>query len=312
MSENGNGSLAAKIEQNAVLVTISKSQLGVNRKVGANSVTGIAGETEDEKVDRAMMIVTKRLIDCKEYKAIEKHGRAFDNALAMRSLPSKYRRGTYVLPVTQVDWLEEEWPVFLSGRRALVGALCDRWTEIVDEARERLGPLFDPQQYPDVRYVRAAFGVSKSYESIGVPQQLEELRPDLFASEKLRLRNAMEEAARNVRETLRVMLIGLVDNLQGRLGYSEDGKKLVFKDSTVRNLTEFLDMLPIRNVTEDADLAAIGDRCRALLESTTPDLLRKDVEERDYVKGRLTALRDEALDLVEVEKRRSFDWDAMD
>jgi hypothetical protein len=58
-----------------------------------------------------------------------------------------------------------------------------------------------------------------------------------------------------------------------------DGDK-VFRDATVRNLEELVELLPGLNVTEDPDLAAIGAEIKAKLTGYDPKDLRKKPQVR--------------------------------
>jgi len=296
--------LAGTVAANALLVTISMHAFGIRRKAGKS-----LSVTEDESgkaVDERVLSIGKKLIDSTTYDEIAALDGAFRREVEKRALPSRFRRGTYLLPIRLLDWFEEKLESYRAERDDLVDELCAAYEDLIEAARGKLGPLFDARQYPDVDAVRACYRVDTQYESPGVPAALEAVRPDLFARESRKLRGAMEEAAQAARDALRKGLLDVVSNVQDKLTV-EDGKKKRLSAAAVENLNSWLQLFDDRNITSDADLAALVEKCRGLMAGVDRDLLKDDAAVAKQVRDGFAAVTAELGGMVEEAPERFFD-----
>lgn len=299
---------AAAINANAVLITVSVSALGVRRKVRATRAV-IDGATVGSEIAERSVSLTKKLIACDEYDAITSLDRAFYLSMMQRVVSSKYRKGSYLLPVKLVDWFEAEYAAYRTRRDELVEAFLAVYAKRVEEAAQDLGPLFDSTDYPDIERVRDAFGVSRSYQQVGVPDKLAELSPSLFQEQKRELARETERAALEVRQALRAGMLQLVEHLRERLTPGEDGRPKRLHESTVEALRDWIELFSVRNITGDAPLAEMAEFVGSILEGVDRDTLKRDDEVRGVVSRSLDLAAQSIGEMVETVPRRSFNFD---
>ena len=123
-------------------------------------------------------------------------------------------------------------------------------------AKNDLGDLFDPLDYPSVQEV---------YESISMSVQIDpipkgsDFRCSLDPMTQKELSKAYEERLRNVQKN---SILKLIDTLSRRLSHVTDsintGK--VIHNSTLDDLYKYADTLPAIDFTDDATLKSLADR----------------------------------------------------
>lgn len=296
--------LAGTVAANALLVTVSIHSFGIRRKAGKS--LSVTEDQSGESVDEKVLSIGKKLIDSATYDEIAALDGAFRREVERRALPSRFRRGTWLLPIRLLDWFEDELEMYQEDRAKLVDALCAAYAGLIEEARGKLGPLFDARQYPEVDVVRRCYSVDTRYESPGVPAALEAVRPDLFAREANKLRGAMEEAAQAARVALRKGLLDVVATVQDKLT-DEPGKKKRLSEAAIANLQSWLELFDDRNITSDAELSALVERCRGLMAGVDRDLLKDDAAVAAQVKAGFAEVTTKLGGMVEVAPERFFD-----
>ncbi|MBN1774529.1 MAG: hypothetical protein JXB32_24930 [Deltaproteobacteria bacterium] len=300
----------ATILDRATIVSIRIGRLGIRRKVGSDRVRiretlqqQAAGTTAREP-DADLISVSKEILDCKEFDSIislDNETRTTVNKLA---LPFKLRAGSYLVAdgiLDRVDTILEE---YQQRRRHMVDAFLSVYGLARDEARGRLGDLYDAADYPDADDVREAFTVRIRFESWGTPQRLESLSQRIYQRERDRTARDLQDASREIRDGMRVALSGLVGHLVDVLQPAPDGKPHIFRNSTIENLSGWLDTFEARNIVRDGELAGIVQQARDLLAGADPQSIRKAPMIRNMVRDGLTEVRARLEQLTETRGRR--------
>jgi Putative addiction module component len=96
-----------------------------------------------------------------------------------------------------------------------VSRLDEHYTELRSAARERLGSLFNPSDYPVS--LRGLFGVTWDFPNIEPPSYLEHLNPALYEDECQRVAARFDEAVQLAEQAFVSELTGLVEHLTERL-----------------------------------------------------------------------------------------------
>src|SRR5207302_3462761 len=120
------------------------------------------------------------------------------------------------------------------------------YDQIKDDARHRLGRLYNPADYPP--QVRGLFGVDWDFPSTEPPAYLMRLSPELYRQEQERVARRFEEAVQLAEQAFVAEFTRLVSHLTERLNRSPDGERKVFRDSAVSNLTDFFERFRRLNV----------------------------------------------------------------
>lgn len=183
---------------------------------------------------------------------------------------------------------------------AVVG-LDERYEELKTAARQRLGRLFDPADYPVS--LHGLFAVEWDFPSVEPPAYLSQVNPALYEEECRRVSGRFEEALALAEEVFSAELAALVDHLTERLRGDVDGKPKIFRDSAVTNLTEFFDRFRRLNVRSSAELDALVGQARRLVAGLEPQTLRDNGVLRQSLAAEFGEWR-QSLDLFLVDRPR--------
>lgn len=165
--------------------------------------------------------------------------------------------------------------------------LLDRsYGELIQQARERLGDLFSPEDYP--ASLSDLFEISWDYPASSPPEYLRTVAPELYQAECLRVRQRFSEAVQLAESAFAEELTTLVNHLADKLAGEDDGKPKVFRDSAVTNLLEFFERFQKLNIRSDEQLDALVERARGVIRGVRPQSLRDQQALRGEVAERLS------------------------
>lgn len=190
----------------------------------------------------------------------------------------------------------------LSGRlEDAVLELDDHFDELRTAARERLGSLFNPSDYP--ASLEGAFSMTWDFPSVDPPGYLRQVNPELYEQECERIRAQFTEAVRLAEEAFTAELSELISHLYERLNGDRDGKPKVFRDTAVSNLTDFFDRFRSLNVGSNAELDRLVDQAQGVLRGVRPTTLRENGGLRQHVATQLSSVQS-VLDGLMVDRPR--------
>ena len=135
-------------------------------------------------------------------------------------------------------------------------ALDNRYGELRTTARQKLGHLYNPADYPES--LVGLFSIEWDFPSVEPPNYLQFLNPELYQQECERVQRRFNEAIQLAEEAFAGELSKLVSHLTERLSGQADGKAKIFRDSAVENLTEFFDRFRQLNVRSNEQLDTPG------------------------------------------------------
>lgn len=182
-----------------------------------------------------------------------------------------------------------------------VEQLNERYGELRDAARTRLGRLFNSADYPDS--LVGLFRVEHDFPSVEPPEYLRELSPELFRQEQARIQQRFNEAVRLAEEAFTVEFAKLVSHLTERLSGTDDGKPKVFRDSAVENLSAFFQRFRDLNVGSDAELERLVEEAQQIVRGVAPQSLRDNSQLRQQIVTQLSGVQS-VLDGLMVDRPR--------
>lgn len=185
-----------------------------------------------------------------------------------------------------------------------VATLDEHFGELRAAARERLGSLYNPGDYP--ASLRGLFGIAWEYPSVEPPEYLQRLNPKLFEAECRRVSSRFDEAVQMSEEAFVGELNRLVSHLSERLSGQEDGKPKVFRDTAVENLREFFSRFRQLNVRSNADLDTLVEQAQSILRGVEPQQLRDNSNRRQQVASQLAVVQATLDGLMVDRPRRSI------
>ena len=180
--------------------------------------------------------------------------------------------GIRLIRQDKIDGFDVQMNDFRDELGEAVIRLDEHYAELKAVARNRLGSLYDPHDYPES--LRGMFHVSWDFPSVEPPDYLQQLNPDLFRQECERVAARFDEAVQLAESAFTEELHQLVAHLNERLTGQTDGKPKVFRDSAVNNLTEFFDRFRSLNVRSNEQLDSLVSQCQQVVHGVQPQKLR--------------------------------------
>lgn len=233
--------------------------------------------TTEAKADADAARVNKHLVPKEALKEIVSAAGALRTHFYEHTLPWG-DNGDRLLPrLAFAEFMQEHGRLCQEFDSAVDTFVTQKYLAARDQAEFRMGELFDPNDYPEPEQQRRKFSVNLDVH--GVPtghdfrvdmdeQTVDMLRQQIEAKNNERVTAAM----RDVWERLAVVINHFADRM---------GSDAVFRDSTVTNLEELVEMLPALNVTNDPELEKLRRDIADTLVGYAPKDLRKDSAVRD-------------------------------
>ena len=165
-----------------------------------------------------------------------------------------------------------------------VAALDRQYDEMRQDARQRLGELYNGGDYPPG--LRGLFEVTWEFPSVEPPAYLLQLNPELFAQERQRIAARFDEAVMLAEQAFSSEFAKLVAHLTERLsGEGVEGKAQVFRDSAVTNLREFFERFKNLNVHSNPEL----DHLVEVAQQAVQGISAQDLRDRGTLRTQVVA-----------------------
>lgn len=268
-----------RIQQDSVMLYLSMGRLRTRRKIAGNKVARKSDEHNgalvETDMDPTMLHVSKDILESPELKEIGEHDSALKMWVKARCLPSPFKgKGIMILPVRLIQEVAEEIDASKRDRLPLIERFIEMYEQRKREAQEKLGAGFDVNDYPDVEAVRATFTFEFQMWELSTPGQLATVNRELYQRELTKMQNMWSEASHQVGTVLLQEFRKLTHHLAEKLAPGADGKAKIFRDTTVTNLTQWLELFKSRNISDDAELVDTVERARQLISGIQPDTIR--------------------------------------
>lgn len=153
------------------------------------------------------------------------------------------------------------------------------YPQLVQNARQMLGSLYEPGDYPTPESIKQRFGVNTSFSPVPDAEDfrvdvgaeaVEEIRKNITANVESRMKGAIRECWDRLDEVVKAMYERLSD------------PEAVFRDSLVENIRTLVGVLPKLNITNDPHLNSVLGKVRDWL-LVNPDDLRKSKKSRALI-----------------------------
>jgi hypothetical protein len=218
----------------------------------------------------------KRLV---EHEAVKQYRRAMGDARTFHyanTLPWG-DDGARILPSENYMAYMKKMREFQTTWENAVGGFVEEYPYLIERAQRDLSGLFNSQDYPTQRQIRAKFHFSTHISPL--PDQ-GDFRVDLGTDEVSAIQADIEARVQaQVKESVND-LWGRLHKAIGHVVERLKGSDKIFRDSLVANIKELTDVLPRLNITGDAALARTIEEARAALADLDPQELRENEAER--------------------------------
>lgn len=270
--------------ENATIVKLTLGRPGNRKKLSSQMV--------EVEADKAMIHVSKDLLDSAEYKDVVKKDGEIRRTLSDLALPSPLGSGSYLIAHGLVREAHGTLTRQLAERRALIEVVRQRYPERKAEARIRLNGTYNEADYPSVEGYVEAFTMTWQFMSFGVDQALEAISQEIFESEREKFNNQLQDSYQTVIQALRATFKGLIDAMVEKTQTGPDGKHKIFRDTLVTNMTDFFrTFAPKNGVVNDEQLETLVGQAQRILEGVEADTLRDNDSIRNYVNAQLTQVQ---------------------
>ncbi|MBN71298.1 MAG: hypothetical protein CME32_18690 [Gimesia sp.] len=203
--------------------------------------------------------------------------------------------------ITDFDQRMSEFQVELE---TAVRELDRHFEELKAAARQRLGDLYDPADYP--HSLAGLFAIEHDFPAVEPPNYLKQLNPDVYAQECQRVQQRFDEAVQLAEQAFLEELGRLVEHLTERLSGQSDGKPKVFRDTAVSNLTDFFERFQQLNVRSNDQLDALVERAQQIVTGVAPQQLRDNGTLRQQVASQLSGVQSSLEGLLLDRPRRNI------
>jgi len=293
------------VREASVCVIISTSRFTVRRAVSKRDVKveateEAAGKSEDKETDQDMVAVAKDLIDSEELRAIAGFDHYTKLWVKARSVPSPLlRSAAYLVSVDALPAVYDYLETRKRERDALTKAFRDAYPRLKKAAKERLGPLFNPAEYPREDQLGALFAFGWQVVEIGTPDaKLRTVSRALWEKEKAKAEQAWSNAVGQINEALADGMAKVVEHFASRLGDGAEKPKR-FHESSLKKVTDFLDAFGMRNLTKNTQLEELVGQARALLDGVSVKALKGEADTRKRVAAGFAAIKENLDTMLE-------------
>jgi hypothetical protein len=295
-------SSATRLRLTTAGVRVHLRWFGVRKSLTAEQTSQAADRFGAEG---AFLSACKKLIDTRDpaYKAVTSvKSRAISYWRSM-SLPYT-EPGLRLIRRDRVEEFDRRMQEFQGELEEAVARLDEHYAQLRASARERLGALYDPRDYP--ASLRGLFQMEHDFPSVEPPDYLQELNPTLYAQQCQRVRDRFDEAVQLAEEAFIHELGKLISHLTERLTGQVDGRPKIFRDSALGNLNEFFERFRELNVRSNDELDALVEEAQGICQGVAPQDLRDNRTLRRHVAAQLGHVQSALDDLLVDRPRRNL------
>ena len=206
--------------------------------------------------------------------------------------------GVRLIQQDRIESFADQMAEFKTELDQAVANLDRHYSELKAAAAERLGRLFNADDYPES--LQGLFDVHWEFPSVEPPDYLMQLSPALYEQERARVAARFEEAVQLAEQAFCDEFGKLVAHLCERIS-GDDGK--VFRDSAVNNLVEFFDRFRTLNVRSNAQLDELVVRAQRAVRGVAAQDLRESQSLREQVATHLVHVQS-SLDHLLIDRPR--------
>lgn len=255
------------------------------------------------EADRTYIGASKKLFDTKH--------EAFRAVVSIRSQAREYwRQNTLPFPEDGLRLIRRDhlglFEVTMKGFRddldAAVKELAKSYEEIKNAAKERLGELFNEDDYP--ASLDGKFSMEWDYPSVEPPPYLRELEPEVYRQQAKLVAARFNEAVALAEVEFTEQFADMVKALSDRLGVDDEGDRKVIKSSTVEKLQEFVERFRHLTTGSNPQLDALVNHAKSLVKDLEPKKLREDTTLRDKLKAALSPIVEKVEAMAEAANPR--------
>lgn len=271
-----------------VLLNLRICRPGLKRKVATSQV--------EVDADKTSIQVSKHLLECPQYEAVEKFDREIRTWTTRKCLPAHkcLKEGVYRVSTQLLQEVEQDLVTFAATREKLVTEMAVAYTSAIEAAQLKLRSLFNATDYPTATDFIAGFRFSWQYFTMSAPAEL----PDVLRLKETQKFAEFQRASLDeCRDALRMSFAELVNRAVDRLGSDKDGKALKFNSSLVEKMEDFLTYFQARNLADDTTLEQLVSKAKGIMKAVpSATALREDFDLRTQCRLAFEGIQDALIE----------------
>lgn len=288
-----------RLRENTAPVKVSFTWFGSRKAIS---------DQHKEEIAERYGAAAKRISASK--KLLEKHPALKELARIKGEIVRYWKNNTLPFPEDGIRLLRKErlaefryqMQVYRDDLVEAVRNLDDARYDIMEIARQELGELYDPEDYP-VSFA-GRFTVETSYPNISLPNYLAELDPEAFEQEKARVAQQFEAAVRETEQEFIKQFEGLLGHLAERLTPDPvTGEAKTFQKTSLTNLHDFFDRFRSLSIGSNDRLDTLVTEAQDIVSGLNPKSLRSNQFLRESIADKLSSVRD-TLDGMIIDRPR--------
>lgn len=228
--------------------------------------------TRDANAEHDAARVNKHLVPKEALKDVVSASTAIRTHFYAKTLPWKDNGDRLLTRVMFDDFIQEHGLLVNQFEAAIDAFLSTTYPAARDAAEFRMGKLFKAEDYPSSAQLRHRFYVNLDIDAVTEAGDFRVTLDDEHAREvRVQMERAMQGRIGRAMQDVWARLSEVVGHFASKMG-----SDAIFRDTTVSNIEELINLLPGLNVLDDPTLAAMGEEIRAKLSGYDPKDLRKD------------------------------------
>lgn len=288
------------IPANSLIFKMQINAPTFTKKVKTSSVVDSNKAVSASDLSVSKKMIPKRYLD--SITQLDGRQRADISRLGMRT--EYLGKGSLLIPVGVVLRLTNMLDMYRETRQRLIDSFIEKYEQAKEDFKKSSPELYKEHEYPTAEDVRRAFSFSYHFFNVNVPSILESVSESVFKNEQSKLQKELEEALDEIKQGLRAGFLELVANLEDKVrGLGTERKR--FTKGFVTEFKTFLETFDAKNISNDAELKALVDRCKGILDGVSPDNIRNSIETQIKLEKELGAVREELEQHVEAPKRQA-------
>jgi hypothetical protein len=289
--------MTENIFQKGCLVQMSVSKWGGVKKIDKSKLSNMV-----EQAGYDWVTATKKLVDPSSLKPICKINNTARNWLATISLPFPIT-GMVFVPKDLINRVDEKLGEFKIKFNGAVQDFILDYGSLRETARAYLGELFNEIDYPID--ISGKFNFNWRFIILDVPNgDTRLLAPEVYAREKEKFLQTMEEARGMAIDALREEFAQMVERITERFTQNGNGKPKIFKNTTIDSFYDYFQTFKDRNIFQDHELTKLVNSAQAVLDGSSIEQIRSSETLKENIRSGMTDIESVIADVFNRPRRK--------
>lgn len=188
-----------------------------------------------------------------------------------------------------LDFIKEHERLVKEFEDTVAHFLDTEYPSAIAKAEFRMGEMFKREDYPPVGELRRRFYINLDFDALTTSndfrvqidqEHADKVRESMEKAAEARIHKAMHDVWGRIAEVVRYFAERMGD------------PKAVFRDSTVKNIAELMELIPGLNVLDDPNIEAVRKLVADKLVGVDPSDIRKDPAYRQQLAGEAKDIMD--------------------